>query len=129
MGNVVLFSLTSMANPTLIAVTTVMLLLPSPKKLMLGYLLGAYLTSITLGLVIVFSAEHSGIVSSGKKSINPAIDFALGGILIVLSLLLRSDRDRRIRERRAEHKREKPKKPPKWQTFLTKGNFKVTIVI
>lgn len=129
MGNVLLFSLTAMANPTLIAVTTIMLLLPEPKKLMLGYLLGAYLTSITLGLVIVFSAEHSSIVSSGKQSINPAIDFALGGLLIVLSLVLRSDRDRRIRERRAEHKREKPTKTPKWQTFLTQGSFKMTVVI
>ena len=129
MSDVVLFSLTAMANPTLIAVTTVMLLLPSPKKLMLGYLIGAYLTSITLGLVIVFEAEKSGIVSSGKQSINPAIDFALGGILIVLSLVLRSDRDRRIRERRAEHKRAKPKKTPKWQTFLSKGSFKMTVVI
>jgi Sap, sulfolipid-1-addressing protein len=129
MGKVLLFTLTSTVNPTLIAVTTVMLLLPSPKKLMLGYLIGAYLTSITLGLVIVFSAEHSGIVSSGKQSVNPAIDFALGGLLIVISLLLRSDRDRGIRERRAEHKREKPKKPPKWQTFLSKGNFKVTIAV
>jgi hypothetical protein len=129
MGKVLLFTLTATVNPTLIAVSTVMLLLPNPKRLMLGYLIGAYLTSITLGLVIVFSAEHSGIVSSGKQSVNPVIDFALGGLLIVISVLLRSDRDRGIRERRAEHKRDKPKKPPKWQTVLTKGNFKVTIAV
>jgi hypothetical protein len=129
MGNVILFSLTSTVNPTLVAVTTLMLLLPHPKRLMLGYLIGAYLMSITLGLVIVFEAERSSIVKSGKQAISPGLDFALGGVLIVLSLLLRSDRDRGIRERRAERKREKPKKAPRWQTFLTRGSMKVTIVI
>src|SRR5207247_2104194 len=54
MNHVFLFSLTAMLNPTLLAATTVLLLLPNPKKLMLGYLLGAMLMSITLGLVIVF---------------------------------------------------------------------------
>lgn len=49
LANVFLLSLVAMANPTLLAATTAMLLLPNPKKLMLGYLLGAYTTSITLG--------------------------------------------------------------------------------
>jgi hypothetical protein len=44
-------------NPTLVAASTLMMLLPNPKRLMLGYLLGALMTSITLGLVIVFSLE------------------------------------------------------------------------
>ena len=39
-----------------------MMLLPNPKRLMLGYLLGALMTSITLGLVIVFSVEGSDAV-------------------------------------------------------------------
>ena len=42
-------------NPSLLAAVTVMLLLPNPKRLMLGYLLGAYTTSIAAGLAIVFS--------------------------------------------------------------------------
>jgi hypothetical protein len=128
-GEVLLFTLTATANPTLIAVTTLMLLLPNPKKLMLGYLIGAYGMSITLGMVIVFAAKNSGVVSSGKRSISPGIDVALGVILILAGLLLRSDRDRRIRERRAEKKQAKPKKTPRWQTVLTKGSFKVTVVI
>jgi hypothetical protein len=53
-GQVLLFALGAALNPTLVAASTVMMLLPSPKRLMLGYLLGALMTSITLGLVIVF---------------------------------------------------------------------------
>jgi len=53
MSQVILLSLTASLNPTLVAATTVMLLLDRPARLMSGYLLGAYLTSITVGLVIV----------------------------------------------------------------------------
>ena len=39
--NVFLLSLVAMFNPTLLAAVTIMILLPNPKRLMVGYLLGA----------------------------------------------------------------------------------------
>jgi hypothetical protein len=36
-----------------------MLLLDHPRRLLLGYLLGALMTSMTLGLVIVYSLDGS----------------------------------------------------------------------
>ena len=129
MQDVLLFSLTAMANPTLVGVTTLLLLLPSPKKLMFGYLIGALFTSITLGLVIVFAAKKSGVVQSGKTTINPAIDFAFGAILVGISLLLHSGRDKHYRDRRAERKREKPKKTPRWQRVLSKGDPKIACAV
>ena len=42
MSQVLIFACTAAFNPTLLTATTVMLLLPSPKRLLLGYLLGAY---------------------------------------------------------------------------------------
>ncbi len=59
MGQVLLFSLTSLANRTLLAAMTVMLLLRSPEKLLLGYWLGAMSMSVTLGLVIERAASAS----------------------------------------------------------------------
>jgi hypothetical protein len=129
MRQVLLFSLTAMANPTLVAATTVMLLLPSPEKLMLGYLAGALITSITLGLVIVFAAESSGIVKAGKHSINPAADLAFGTILVAVGLALHAGRDRAVRDRRAKRKAGKPHKTPRWQRVLSKGDPKVTIAV
>ena len=61
---IILLSVTASLNPTLIAATTVMLLLERPSRLMLGYLLGAYMTSITLGLVIVFSLSNSSTTNT-----------------------------------------------------------------
>ena len=38
--DIFLLSLVSMFDPTLLAAVTIMMLLPSPKRLMAGYLLG-----------------------------------------------------------------------------------------
>jgi hypothetical protein len=129
MGQVLLFSITAMANPTLIAVTTLLLLLPSPKKLMLGYLLGAYTLSIALGIVIVLGEQNAGVVKSGKSTINPVIDLTLGAILVLVGLLLRAGRDRSVRERRAERRRAKPPKTPRWQKVLSRGDPKIAFVV
>jgi hypothetical protein len=129
MGRVLLFSLTAMANPTLVGVTTLMLLLPSPQKLMLGYLIGAYAMSITLGIVIVRAEQHAGLVQAGKQTINPVLDLALGMIVLTIGLLLRSGRDRPVRERRAERKRDKPPKTPRWQKVLSRGDPKIAVLI
>ena len=76
--DIFLLSLLSMFNPTLLAAVTVMMLLPSPKRLMAGYLLGAYTTSITLGLVIVFALPGSSTESTSKHTIGPLEDIAVG---------------------------------------------------
>jgi Sap-like sulfolipid-1-addressing protein len=130
MGRVLFFSFTAMANPTLVAATTLMLLLPSPKKLMFGYLLGALLTSVTIGLVIIFALKDSSVPSTAKNTANPIVDFAVGGILLIIGIVLGTDRDRRIRERRAQRKsREEAPKIPRWQQFLRKGNPRITFAV
>ena len=68
MGRTLLLALLAALNPTLLAATTVMLVLANPARLMLGYLLGALMTSITLGLVIVSSLEGTSAVSTTPAS-------------------------------------------------------------
>ena len=60
-----------MFNPTLLAAVTLMLLTENPKRLMLGYLLGAYTASITIGLAIVFALHDSGAVSTQQADDRP----------------------------------------------------------
>ena len=130
MGSVVLLSLTASLNPTLLAATTVMLLLPSPAKLMLGYLCGALLTSITLGLVIVFSLSSSGTANTTKKSLSPGVDIALGALFLVIAWVIWSGHYDQLRERRRARKAAKPDKgPPRWQRELNKGSARTTFVI
>jgi hypothetical protein len=131
MGQAFLFSLTAAFNPTLLAAVTVMLVLPDPKRLLIGYLLGALMTSITLGLVIVFAlgGESSG-TSTAKRTINPALDIALGLIILVIAFVVGTGRDKRRRERSARKKAEKADKaPPRWQQALSGGSARTTFVV
>jgi hypothetical protein len=130
MSQVILLSLTASLNPTLVAATTVMLLLDKPAKLMLGYLLGAYVTSITLGLVIVFSLSGSSASNTTENTVSPAVDIGLGAVALAVSFVLYTGRHERLRERRRERKAAKPDKgPPRWQRELSKGSARTTFVV
>lgn len=102
--DIFLLSLLSMLNPTLLAAVTVMLLLPNPKWLMFGYLLGAYMTSITLGLLIVFSLHGSSAADTAEHTISPLEDIVVGLIALVLAFVLATGRDQPLQERRRERK-------------------------
>jgi hypothetical protein len=129
-GHVVLLSLTASLNPTLVAATTVMLLLPSPAKLMAGYLLGALMTSITLGLVIVFSLSNTSVTNTTQNTLSPAVDIALGALALLAAWVVWSGAHAIRAERRRERKKAKPDKgPPRWQRELSKGSARTTFVV
>jgi Sap, sulfolipid-1-addressing protein len=107
LGTIFLLSLAAMANPTLIAAVTVMLLLPNPKRLMFGYLLGAYLTSITVGLLIVFTLSGTSTTSGGEHNVGPIEDIAVGLLALTVAFILKTGRDRPFEERRRAKKEAK----------------------
>ena len=131
MGQVLVFALTAALNPTLVAASTVMMLLPNPVRLMLGYLLGALMTSITLGIVIVYGLKSSGLVSTTKHTLGPAATLTLGVIALVVAFVIatgpRWEFLERRRERRAAKKAEKG--APRWQRELAKGSARITFAI
>lgn len=132
MPDIYFWAFTAALNPTLLGATTVMLLLDHPKRLLLGYLLGAMMTSITLGLVIVFALDgSSSATSTTQNTLSPAADLALGGILLVVAYVIRPGRatrqSGRLAERRQEAKEEKG--PPRWERALSKGTARTTFVI
>jgi len=131
MGQVALLSLTASLNPTLLAATTVMLLLPRPAKLMLGYLVGALMMSITLGLLIVFNLSGSSTTKTTQNLLSPAADLALGGVALIIAYIVRTGRHERIATRRRERRavKREQKRPPRWQRELSKGSARTTFVI
>ncbi len=130
LGSIFLLSLLAMFNPTLLAAVTVMMLLPDTKKLMLGYLFGAYLTSITLGLLIVFSLNDSSSVNTAKKSLSPIEDIVVGLILLLVAYVVGGGRTEALREKRRRRKEEKKgsgeAKPSLPERMLGSGSARVT---
>ena len=83
MGKVFAFSLTAALNPTLLTAVTVMLTLERPKRLLSGYLLGALVTSVTCGLLLVFALPGSSTSSTAKHGVDPVLNIALGVLVLV----------------------------------------------
>ena len=135
--DIFLLALVSMFNPSLLAAVTVMLLLPNPKRLMVGYLLGAYMTSITLGLVIVFTLHSSSTESTSKHTISPLEDIVVGLLAVAIAFVLATGRDQPFQERRRAKKeaslkaKEEAGKPTESLPLrlLGKGDPKVTFVV
>src|SRR6476661_2161917 len=112
LGSIFVLALFAMFTPTLLAAVTVMMLLPNPKRLMLGYLLGAYLTSITAGLLIVFSL-HGSASESTAHTMGPIEDIVVGLVALLVAYVLGSGRDARQQERRRRRKEAKEEGGPK----------------
>jgi Sap, sulfolipid-1-addressing protein len=128
--SIFLLSLLAMFNPTLLAAVTVMMLLPEPRKLILGYLLGAYLSSMGLGMAIVFSLHNSSAVESTKRTLSPLEDIVFGLILVIVGWVLASGRAAELKERRRRRKEEKhgpvEHKLSLPERMLGKGSARVT---
>lgn len=132
MGDVFFLAFLAALYPTLLAATTVMLLLPHPKRLLLGYLCGAAMTSVTVGLVIVFALRHAGLTRTTQVTLGPGEDIALGCLALALAFVLHSGRDQRLVERRRERKAAKGEDkqgPPRWQQALGRGSARTTFVV
>ncbi|MGC1800503.1 MAG: GAP family protein [Solirubrobacterales bacterium] len=129
MGSIFLYSLVAAANATLLAAVAVMLFLPSPKRLLVGYLLGGLLVGLTIGFVIVFAVHQSSATSTSQNSISPAMDIALGLLLLVVAYVLRGERMERRRERKKKEKEGVEKSPSRVERVLGKGSARITFLV
>jgi hypothetical protein len=129
---ILLLALVVMFTPTLLAAVTIMMLLPNPKRLMLGYLLGAYATSITCGMLIVFSLQDTGSVSTAQ-TMGPWEDLALGALALLIAFVLGSGRDEPLQERRRRRKEAKEadgEAKESWpDRMLGRGSARITFVV
>jgi hypothetical protein len=113
-----------------------MLFLPSPKRLLLGYLAGALLTSLTIGFLIVFVVHDSSATSTARSTVSPSIDITFGVILLIVAYVLRGGHDQRLKDRRRQRRRAKEggeepaeKGPSKVEQLLGRGSARITFAL
>jgi Sap, sulfolipid-1-addressing protein len=107
-----------------------MLALEKPRRLLSGYLAGAMVTSLTCGLVLVFALPSSNTSSTAKHSVNPALNIALGALLLLVVFVIGTGRDQRRRawsERRRAGAQDKAE--PRWRRLLSTGSARDTFVV
>jgi hypothetical protein len=110
LAEVFLLALASALWPALVAVVVVALRTPRPTPILASFLAGAMLTTVSIGLVIVFALESSGIVEGPHRTTtNAVVDLTIGGLALLLSYVL-------SRRWAAEHARAAAKTPdrPGW---------------
>lgn len=131
MGEAFALSLTAALNPTLFAALLVMLVSDNAQRLMVGYLLGAYLTGIVSGLVVIFALPESQAVSTARHTLNPGVDLAGGFLLVVAGLVLWSgSRGGRVAGWHQTRKQKAAEKgPPRWRRALDRGSARVAFVV
>lgn len=129
MADALAFAFTAALNPTLLAATMVMLFAAEPRRLMTGYLLGAYTVSISIGMVIVFALQDAGIVGTAQHTLSPAADIVLGLLFLLVAVVIRGDRDARIRARRRERASKEAKEAPRWRRALDNGSPRTAFLV
>jgi hypothetical protein len=129
-ADALVFAFTAALNPTLLAATMVMLFAAEPRRLMGGFVLGAYTVSISIGLVIVFALKGSDAVDTTQHTFSPAADIVFGVLFLLVAFVIRGDRDARIRERRrAKAEAKGPKEAPAWRRSLDRGSPRGAFVV
>lgn len=128
-----LLALFAACYPTLLVAVTAMMFLPNPKRLMFGYLLGAYTMGIGLGVVIVYTLQDSGFDHLSHHTVSPGQDIALGVILLIVASVLRGGYDERLAERRRlrkERKEASAEQGEPWtQRMLGRGSARITFAV
>jgi hypothetical protein len=129
MGRVGLLALTAALNPSLLAAVTIMLALPSPKRLLTGYLLGASITSVTCGLILVFALPGTSTTDTARHTVSPAVDLALGALVLLVVIAFASQADRRRAWAERRRAKSKDKAPPRWKRTLGRGSARDTFIV
>jgi Sap, sulfolipid-1-addressing protein len=106
----------------LLAVVIIFLGRPHPKRLLAFFLAGAWLASLSIGLVAVFALEGAGLGSSSRQAFSAGVYFGLGCVALVAGWYFL----------RTEPKPKKPKKdsgPSMTQRVLTKDSAWLVFVL
>jgi hypothetical protein len=130
---IVLFAPVMALNPALLAAVFVMILLPNPKRLMLGYLAGAYAISIAVSLAIVLSLHGSGFATTSGHILGPGAYIAAGVTALTIAFVLAARLEGPLQKWQARRKTakasKKQAKQPWSQRMLGKGSAAVTFVV
>lgn len=124
-------ALGSAAYPALLAIVVILLGRPNPRRLLLGYLCGALVTSVTSGMVIVSALQAGHVVGGSDHTFGPVINFVGAALALVVLWVILTDRDRRLQERRRRKKeaREQEGRDPWSRRVLSRDSVWLTFLV
>jgi hypothetical protein len=127
--NVLILAVVSAISPAILAVVIVVLSRPSPRRLLLAYLVGGMLTSIAVGFAIVGSLNGSELLSGSSPAADPIVNFTVGALALIVAFVLATDRDAGLEERRRERRASRPARDPWSARVLNRGNAPIAFAV
>jgi hypothetical protein len=99
-------------------------------RLLTAYVIGSFLTSVLVGIVVVVLLTATSIVAPSHRAAYPVFDLTIGVLILVSAAYLRSERSallrQRVTERRAQRKARKTaaggEKPSRSAQILSRGS-------
>ena len=74
--------------PVLLAVVLVALRAPHPAKLLICFLAGGLLATMTEGLLIIYALNGSSLVTSDQSTTDPVVDVIAGALALVIAYIM-----------------------------------------
>jgi hypothetical protein len=75
--------------PALLAVVLVSLRAPHPGRLLASFLAAGLLTTMTIGLVVIYALKDTALVSTSRESFDPAVQVTVGLLAVLAAIILR----------------------------------------
>lgn len=129
MLNVVILAVASAIAPTIVAVVIVVLRTPRPKRLLGAYLFGGMLTSIAIGIALVSSLNELNLVSGSSPAADPALNFTVGALALLVAFVLATDRDAPLEARRQRRREKRPARDPWSERMMQRGTAPVAFAV
>ncbi len=129
MINVLVLAVASAISPSILAVVIVVLNRPNPRRLLVAYLLGGLLTSLTVGVAVVTSLNGLDVVSGSSPIADPIVNFTVGALALIVAYALATDRDAPFEEHRREKRAERPTRDPWSERVLHRGTVPVAFAV
>ena len=93
--------LAAVTSPTAIAAVLVILSRPRPRRLLSAYVIGSFLTSVAVGIVIVAGLTATSVVAPRHHAAYPIFDITIGVLILLSAAWLHSERSAALRRRAA----------------------------
>jgi len=92
LAEIFVLALASMIWPTLIGVVVITLASPRPVTLLAFFLAASLLTTVGIGLVVVFVLRGSSLFSGSRPTFSPIVDLVAGLVALLAAYLVRRGR-------------------------------------
>ncbi len=118
-----LLAFASMFWPTLIVIVVLALRVSQPVKILFWFLVGGLLTTVTVGIAVVFALQGASFMNGSKPTIDPVVDIVIGllSVLGAAALLRKAGRPQAAPEEKASDAAAPGKKPPLTERAVARG--------